>query len=82
MHIPPRFATTYRQQPLQAYRLPSSPLSYAPQLEWILAAQWMGYRLFHDWQELDGDQQSLIIAAYREQLLIHAVLTDAANTAH
>lgn len=54
--------------------LPKSGLQHAPHLEWILAAQWAGYRFFHEWQDLTGDEQALLIAAWREQQQIQAVL--------
>ena len=46
--------------------LPKSRIRYnARALDPILAAAEFGYRFFHDWQDLDTEQQSMIIAAYR-----------------
>lgn len=44
--------------------VPRSGLTYSSYLEWILAAQWAHYR-WHEFAELDGEEQSFIVAAYR-----------------
>lgn len=45
--------------------------------EWRLAAQWAGYR-YEDFELLDGDHQSAHVAAYRDAMMMRAVLDDAA----
>jgi elongation factor P hydroxylase len=47
---------------------------YSAQLEWRLAAQWAGYRFYGEFDQLDGEQQSDIVAAYRAFHQISAVL--------
>jgi hypothetical protein len=53
--------------------VPRSGISYAPELEWRLAARWNRYK-WHEFQALDGDEQSKLVAAYRVQNQIEAVL--------
>jgi hypothetical protein len=57
-------------QPLAAAlaTLPKSRLRYnAIALDAPLAAARFGYRYFHDWQDLSGEQQAHLIAAYRAE---------------
>jgi hypothetical protein len=53
--------------------VPRSGISYAPELEWRLAARWAGYKM-EEFQALDGADQSDVVAAYRAQNQIDAVL--------
>jgi hypothetical protein len=39
-----------------------------------MAAKWAGYRYFDEWQELAGEQKSMLIAAYRIQSQSEAVV--------
>lgn len=45
-----------------------------PEFEWRSAAQWAGYRYERDFQELHGSQQAIIVAHYRTQMQLEAVL--------
>ncbi len=53
--------------------VPRSGTTYSPQFEWRLAAHWAGYRRFRDFQALDGDEQSEIVATYRAWAQMRAV---------
>ena len=53
--------------------MPRSGVSYAPELHWIEAAAWANYKPF-EFFDLDGEQQSLIVAAYETHLQIEAVV--------
>lgn len=44
-----------------------------PVLDYALAAQWWGYR-WEEFQELSTDDQSFLIAVYRSQRQIDAVM--------
>ena len=44
-----------------------------PELEWRLAARWTGYT-YQQFAELDGEEQSAIVATYRSHNQIEAVL--------
>ncbi|MCC7208330.1 MAG: hypothetical protein IT323_13565 [Anaerolineae bacterium] len=50
-----------------------SGVTYSVQFEWRLAAHWAGYRRFKDFQALDGDEQSEIVATYRAWAQMRAV---------
>lgn len=57
-------------QPFQAVlkTLPKSRLRYnATLLDAALAAAQFGYRYFHEWQDLDPNEQAFLIAAYRAE---------------
>jgi hypothetical protein len=41
-------------------------------LEWRFAAQWSGVS-YKEFEELDGDEQSRVVAAYRSHIQIAAV---------
>jgi hypothetical protein len=53
--------------------VPLSGVSYAPELEWRLAARWAGYR-YEDFALLDGEEQSDTVAAYRVNGHIEALM--------
>lgn len=53
--------------------MPRSGVSYSREFEWFLAARWAGYR-WREFRMLDGEEQSHIVAAYRVQMQIEAVL--------
>lgn len=55
-------------------KVPRSGISYSTELEWRLAAQWAGYK-FGEFQALDGDEQSDIIATYRANFQASAVVS-------
>ena len=44
-------------------------------LEWFLAARWAGLRWFDDFDALDGEDMAFIVAAYRTNLQIEAVVS-------
>ena len=48
-------------------------MRYADELEWRFAARWSGYTWDH-FQALEGDEQSAVVAAYRCQMQIDAIL--------
>lgn len=52
---------------------PSSNISYSPEFEAELAAQWRGYKS-EDFSRLSGDEQSRIVAVFRLQGKIQAVM--------
>jgi elongation factor P hydroxylase len=49
-------------------------VKHSAQLEWRLAAQWAGYRWYGEFDRLDADQQSDVIATHRAFHQISAVL--------
>ena len=49
-------------------------MSYAPEVEWRLTAQWI-HHTYESFQELDGEQQSENVAAYRVHQQIEGILT-------
>jgi hypothetical protein len=53
--------------------VPLSGVSYAPELEWRLAARWAGYR-YEDFTLLAGEEQSGTVAAYRVNGHIEALM--------
>lgn len=54
--------------------MPRSGLTYRPLLEQVMVAHWAHYRYWHEWLELDGDQQALLVAAYRSEKSMEAVV--------
>lgn len=50
-----------------------SGITYSHMLEWRFAAQWAGY-CYTDFEKLDGDEQSRVVATYRSHLQIEATL--------
>ena len=74
--LPPTgFQVTFRDTPIFEWSTPRSGIKYGnPEVEWILAANWAGYRYFDDWQELPGEHKSMLIAAYRIQNQSEAVI--------
>lgn len=44
-------------------------------LEWFLAARWAGLEWFTDFDRLDGGDMAFIVAAYRTNMQIEAVVT-------
>jgi hypothetical protein len=59
--------------------LPRSGVIYSPLFEWVKAAVWAGYKPDEFFEELDGESQSLIIAAYRTEMQITGVLENEAR---
>lgn len=53
--------------------MPRSGVTYSRELEWRLAAAWANYT-WEQFCELDGEQMSAHIAAYRTQNQIDSVL--------
>ena len=53
--------------------MPRSGLSFDPSFEWVLAAQWAGYKL-REFRALPGEEQSEIVAAYRCHTQAEAVV--------
>jgi hypothetical protein len=58
---------------VRGLHVPLSGLSYAPQLEWRLAAAWAHYP-YHQFQRLEGAEQARIVAAYRLKNKMDALL--------
>jgi len=54
--------------------VPRSGIEYSAELEWRFAARWAGYRL-EEFFALDGEEQSAIVASYRIQNQVEAVLS-------
>ena len=50
-------------------------MTYSPLLHWILAGVWANYKP-DEFLELEGELQSLIVAAYETNNQIEAVLAD------
>lgn len=69
------FATTLKGKDIHRYHLPRGKIQYSMLLEWVFAARWGGYKL-EEFERLDSQRQSLILAAYQEEKLINAVLQD------
>jgi hypothetical protein len=55
-----------------------SGISYDPILEKIFVAQWANYKL-EDFEALEGERQSLLVAAYRSHNQVEAVLAKVQN---
>ena len=55
-------------------QIPRSGLKYELILEWFLAARWAGLGWFDDFDQLDGDDMAFIVAAYRTDRQIEAVV--------
>ena len=53
--------------------MPRSGTRYTSILEWAMAAQWWGYKWFEEFCELDGTDQSFLIAVYRTAKQIESV---------
>ena len=54
-------------------KVPRSGVTYSPEFHWIEAAAWANYQP-DDFFELDGEKQSLIVAAYETHNQIEAVI--------
>lgn len=63
----------WRGRDIWRERVPRGGISYSPILDWIFAAVWANYTPTAFF-ELDGDEQALIVAAYRSKHQIDAVL--------
>ena len=48
-------------------------MRYADELEWRFASRWSGIA-WEDFQAMEGDEQSAVVAAYRCQMQIDAIL--------
>lgn len=61
---------------MYSYRqIPRSGVKYNLILEWFLAARWAGLDWFNEFSDLDGDDMAFIVAAYRTNAQIEAVVT-------
>lgn len=67
-------APTYKGRSIFEYRAPRSGLQYSGDLEWRLAARWGGYKYFDEFLELDGRRQSDIVATYRCEMQMGAIV--------
>lgn len=54
-------------------RVPRNPLDFSEEFEWAMAAKWAGYRV-KDFEELEGAEQSRIVALYRTNTQLEAVI--------
>lgn len=66
---------TFKGRPIEQWPLEKSGASYSDQFEWRLAAQDSHYR-YADFEQLDGDEQSRIVAFYRQRRRMEAVMAD------
>lgn len=55
--------------------IPRSGVRYNIILEWFLAARWAGMDWFTDFSDLDGEDMAFVVAAYRTNLQIEAVVS-------
>ncbi len=59
-----------------SYRqIPRSGVKYSLILEWFLAARWAGLNWFQEFNDLDGEDMAFVVAAYRTNMQIEAVVT-------
>ena len=70
----PDFAASFRGRDVFTYRLPRSGVSYSSLLEWVMAAIWANYKPTEFFEEVDGEMQSLIVAAYRTHMQIEGIM--------
>lgn len=57
------------------WEVPRSGVTYKnPRLDEIFACRWAGYQFFHDWLDLENEQKEELIAAYRIESQINAVV--------
>jgi hypothetical protein len=54
--------------------MPRSGVRYNLMLEWFLAARWAGIPWFGEFDQLDGEDMALVVAAYRTSQQIEAVV--------
>lgn len=72
----PPFQATYQGRDVFDYgQIPRSGVRYHLMLEWFLAARWAGLGWFDDFDALDGEDMAFIVAAYRTNLQIEAVVS-------
>lgn len=64
---------TYRGRSIFAYQLPRSHVRRDPLFEQMQAGVWAGVGATGIWQ-LEGEEQSLIVAAYRCEMQLRALL--------
>ena len=58
-----------------SYRqIPRSGVKYNIMLEWFLAARWAGLSWFDEFDQLDGEEMAFVVAAYRTNMQIEAVV--------
>jgi hypothetical protein len=71
--IGPAFAVTFQGRDIFSISVPRSGLSYSPEYGWREAARWahMDHAAF---QELDGDEQSAIVAHWQCSMQADAVI--------
>lgn len=67
------FAAKFHGRDVFKINVPRSGISYTSLLEWVLASIWANYKP-PEFLELDVELQALIIAAYRTNNQIEAVL--------
>ena len=71
----PCFNATYKNRDVFSYRnIPRSGVRYHLMLEWFLAARWAGLHWYDDFDQLDGDDMAFVVAAYRTNTQIEAVV--------
>ena len=68
------FQVDFRGKNIFRWSTPRGQIKYNnPMIEWVLAAHWGNYT-WTDFRDLDGEDQSLIVAAYRVYNQIEAVM--------
>lgn len=73
------FAVRFKGRDIFSYRTPRSGIVFSPFFEWIKAAIWAGYHPTDFFEDLEGPDQSLVIAAYRTEMQMTAVVEDDAR---
>jgi len=54
--------------------VPRAGITFSPELEWLFAAKWRGLS-GEEFAALEGDEQSAIVAAYRTEAQMMAVIS-------
>lgn len=64
---------TFRGRDLFSIHVPRSGARYTQRFEWADAAHWWGYK-WEEFVELDGEEQSFLVAVYRAHHQLQAVI--------
>ena len=75
--IPPcsYFKAQYNNVDVFEIKVPLGKVSYTELLEWVLAAKAWGYKV-EEFEMLEGERQSFLVAAYRTEKRIMAVVEE------
>lgn len=69
----PNFQIKYRGRDIFSYRVPRSGATFSSEFEQEEAARWRGLTP-KQWDALDGEDQSRIVAHYRAATMLEAVI--------